>query len=331
MRTSDQTLVSQLIGFLRVPPVTLALIVAVVLVLPLLLASAVLRPAPDVAPRGLWRLAMAPALIAFILVIHPWLLARWRLAAEALRPLSRQPDIVDRIVMGFGPGAWIALIVAAALAIWISQTMAVVGWLYVYTVATNIALFGLMALAIHDGLRRTRHLKRVVAAGLALDLFDRQLLTPVARFGQGISLAFVGGICLSLIFQSAINLYSMQSLVIYAILVGVALTLFFSSIWSIHVALGVAQDRELALVRGHWSRSREAWLEHIARVDGAGDPEVAAKLYDRLVIFGTYERQVLEASTWPFDPKIVKQIAASLVAPVVIYGIKIAVGLPGPI
>jgi hypothetical protein len=332
MTTRNQTLVSRLIGFLPVPPVALALIVASVLVLPLLLVAHAPGQSAAVAPQGLWRLAMAPALIGFIIGVHPWLQRRWQLALEALRPLSRQPAIVDQAFMAFRPGAWVALLLAAALATWISQSMVVVGWLYVYTLATNIALFSLMALAIYDGLRRTRHLKRVVAAGLALDLFDRQLLTPLARFGQSVSLTFVGGICLSLLFQSAATLHTMQSLVIYAILIAVALTLSFSSIWSIHVALVVAQERELAIVRQHVSRSRAELRRHLAQVGSAASGEEhAARLYEPLVVFGTYERQVLEASTWPFDPKIVKQVAASLVAPIVIYGLKLAVGLSGPI
>jgi len=329
MNTRNQTLVNQLIGLLPVPPVALALIVAAVLVLPLLLVAYTQGPSAAVAPQGLWRLAMAPALIAFILGVHPWLQVRWRLAIDALRPLSLQPDIVDHAFMAFRLGAWVALLLGAALAIWISQSMPVTGWLFIYTLATNIALFSLMALAIYDGLRRTRQLKRVVAAGLTLDLFDRHLLTPLARFGQSVSLTFVGGICLSLIFQSAANLYSMQSLVIYSILIAVALTLFFSSIWSIHVALVVAQERELATIREHWSRSRDELRRHLEQAGSACGAEDAARLYEPLVVFGTYERQVLEASTWPFNPKIVKQVAASLVAPILIYGIKVAVGLSG--
>lgn len=328
MNTRNQTLVSQLIGYLAVPPVALALIVAAGLMLPLLLAVAARGPSAA-ASQGLWRLAMAPALIAFILGVHPWLQSRWQLAIDALRPLSRQPAIVDQALMEFGLGASVALLVGAALAIWISQSVPLAGWLFVYALATNIALFSLMALVIYDGLRRTRHLKRVVAAGLALDLFDRQLLTPLARFGQSVSLTFVGGICLSLLFQSAATLYTLQSLVIYSILVAVALTLSFSSIWSIHVALVVAQERELAVVRDHCRRSRDELRRHLAQASSASGAEGAAKLYHPLVVFGTYERQVLEASTWPFNPKIVKEVAASLVAPILIYGIKVAIGLSG--
>ncbi|HEU5296922.1 MAG TPA: hypothetical protein VFU71_19220 [Burkholderiaceae bacterium] len=329
MNTRKQTLVSRLIGTFPVPPVALALIVAAVLVLPLLLVAYAPGQSAAVALQNPWRLAMAPALIAFILGVHPWLQSRWRLAIDALRPLSQQPDIVDQAFMPFRLGAWVALLLGAALAIWISESMPVAGWLFIYTLTTNVALFGLMALVIYDGLRRTRHLKRVVAAGLALDLFDRQLLTPLARFGQSVSLTFVGGICLSLLFQSATTLYSMQSLVIYSILVAVALILSFSSIWSIHVALVDAQERELAIVRQHWGRARDELRRHLAQTGSACSAEDAARLYDPLVVFGTYERQVLEASTWPFNPKIVKQVAASMVAPILIYGIKVAAGLSG--
>ena len=329
MNKKNQTIVNQLIGLLAVPPLALANLVAAVLVLPLLLAAYAPGRSPGVAPQGLWRLAMAPAIIAFILGVHPWLQSRWRLAIDALRPLSRQPDIVDRASMAFDLGAWAALLLGAALAIWISQSTRLAGWLFVYALATNIAMFGLVALSIYDGLRRVRHVKRVVAAGLALDLFDRQLLTPLARFGQSVSLTFIGGISLSLLFQSAASLFTVESLVTYSIQIAVALTLFFTSIWSIHLALVAAQERELTAVRRHWSRSRGELRRHLAQAGSACRAEDAARLYDPLVVFGTYERQVLEASTWPFNPKIVKEVAASLVAPILIYGIKVALGLPG--
>ena len=38
---------------------------------------------------------------------------------------------------------------------------------------------------------------------------------------------------------------------------------------------------------------------------------------------------VLSASTWPFNPRIVRELVASLVAPILIYGLKIAMGLSG--
>lgn len=329
MNKSNQALASRLIGSRPGQAVALALGVAALLALPLALMAFARGQTDAAALQHLWRKAMAPALIGFILAVHPRLKSRSRLALDALRPLSLRPDILDHTFPAFGPGAWVSLLLGAGLAIWISASTPVSGWLLVYTFITNIALFGLMALTIRDGLRRTRHLRRVVAAGLALDLFDRQPLAPLARFGQSVSLTFVGGICLSLLFQSARTLYTVQALVIYSILITVALTLFFTSIWSVHVALVAAQERELATVRRHLSRARDRLRRQLAQAGPAFGTEDAARLYDPVVVFATYEQQVLEASTWPFDPKIVKQVVASLVAPVLIYAVKVAVGVSG--
>jgi hypothetical protein len=170
---------------------------------------------------------------------------------------------------------------------------------------------------------RTRRLTRVVRSGLQLDLFDRRSFTPLARWGQSVSLVFVGGTCLSLLFQSYETLYTVQSLVIYSIMVVVSLTLFFMSIWSIHDALVAAQERELAVVHHHWSEARSELKRKLAE----GGPREPAGLYEPIVVLGAYESQILAASTWPFNPKIVKELVASLVAPILIYGLKIAVGL----
>ena len=326
MNPKNQSLMDHLSGFSGLPRLSFTLIVAAVLTLPLLVAAfAYGRPDPAVA-QALWRLAIAPAIIVFVLLVHPWLRQRWLLAMAALRPLSGQPEVIDQGFAISRIGEWMALALGAAFGIWISRSWHIAPlWLVCYTVATQMVMFGLLALSIHDGMRRTRSLKQVVGAGLTLDLFDRQLLTPLARFGQSVSLTFVGGICLSLLFQSYETLNTLHSLVTYSILVVVALTLVVTSIWSIHTALLAAQARELAVVRRHWQQARSELLRRL----GDSSPEDAARLYDPLVVFGTYERQVLEASTWPFNPKIVKQLVASAAAPILIYGIKFAAGLSG--
>jgi hypothetical protein len=215
------------------------------------------------------------------------------------------------------------LLLGAAFSVWVTPWHFAVRWLLLYVFASNIVMFSLMALAIYDCLVRTRRLTRIVRSGLQLDLFDRRSLTPLTRWGQSVSLTFVGGTCLSLLFQSYETLYTVQSLVIYSIMIGVSLTLFFMSIWSIHDALVAAQQRELAVVREHWSRARSELKRKLAE-GAAVEP---AGLYEPIVVLGAYESQILAASTWPFNPKIVKELVASLVAPILIYGLKIAVGL----
>lgn len=324
MTTEPQSLVDQLVGYVGLSRLAVALVVGFLLALLLLLAAFSQGGLAMTGPWGLWKMGLEPTVIVYVLGIYPLLHRRWALAIDALRPLANRPELVEQALAVNRRGEWIALLLGAAFSVWITSSWPVEApWLRVYFVASNIVMFGLMALAIYDGLERTRRLTRVVRAGLQLDLFDRRLLTPLARWGQTVSLTFVGGICLSLLFQSYETLHTVHSLVIYSILVVVSLTLVFTSVWSIHDALVAAQQRELAIVHQHWVLARSELKRKLAE-GGQGD---VAGLYDPMVVLGAYESQVLAASTWPFNPKIVKELVASLVAPFLIYGLKIAMGL----
>ena len=170
---------------------------------------------------------------------------------------------------------------------------------------------------------RSRHLAAHSRSGLALNVFDGHLLTPFAQWGQSVSLVFVGGISLSLLFQSSASLRSIEGVIVYGSLVVVALTLFFMSMWTIHVALAKAQDEELATVRRDLVSAREALLRHRA-CEPAGPVQDA---YLPVVVLGLYERQVLDASTWPFNPAIVGRVFASAAAPLGVYLLKLAFGV----
>jgi hypothetical protein len=323
MNTKPQSLVDQLVDYLGLP--RFAFVAIVVSLLALLWASAVFTQdgLAMVSSRSLWQMGLEPTLIIYILGIYPWLQRRFALAIDALRSLSSQPEIIDAVHARNRRGELIAMLLGAAFSLWVTGSWRIESaWMRLYLITANIVLFGLMALAIYDGAERTRRLARLVRAGLQLDLFDRQLLAPMARWGQTVALTFVGGICLSLIFQSYETLHSVRSLVIYSILIGVSLTLFFTSVWSIHMALIAAQQRELAVVRQHWALARDELKRKLAE----GEQTDVAGLYNPTVVLGAYESQVLAASTWPFNPKIVKEVLASLVMPFLIYGLKIALG-----
>lgn len=326
MNTRPQSLVDQLVGYVGLTRLAFAL--AVVCLLVLLLFGAVFAHGglPVDGRWGFWKMGLAPAVIIYIFAIYPPLHRRWTVAVDALRPLANRPELVDQAHAVNRHGEWTALLLGAAFSVWVTNPSQFSGrWLLLYVFASNIVMFSLMALAIYDCLVRTRRLTRIVRSGLQLDLFDRRSFTPLARWGQSVSLTFVGGTCLSLLFQSYKTLYTVQSLVIYSIMVAVSLTLFFTSIWSIHGALVAAQQRELAVVHQHWNNARSELKRKLAE-GAAGEP---AGLYQPIVVLGAYEIQVLAASTWPFNPKIVKELVASLVAPILIYGLKIAVGLSG--
>jgi hypothetical protein len=116
---------------------------------------------------------------------------------------------------------------------------------------------------------------------------------------------------------------SMEGVLVYGCLIVVAMTLFFMSMWTIHVALAKAQDKDLATVRRDLTVAREALVHHRA-CETAG---VVRDAYLPVVVLGVYEQQVLDASTWPFNPTIVGRVFASVVAPLGVYLLKLAFGI----
>ena len=299
MNTGPRSPIEKLLAHLGLS--RLAFIIAVACLLVLLLFGVVLMHGWLAVGglRGLWKMGLEPAIIIYILGISPLLQRRWALAIEALRPLADRPELVDQAHALNKHGVRAALLVGAAFAVWITYPWAVDDrLLLLYVLASNIVMFSMLALSIYEGLVRSRRYTRIVRAGLHLDLFDRVSLAPLARWGQIVSLSFVGGTTLSLLFQSYEDLSKVHSLVVYAILVVVSLTLFFTSIWSVHDALVAAQQRELTIVHQHWSNARNELKLKLAE-GAAGD---AARLYEPIVVLGAYESQILAASTWPFNP-----------------------------
>jgi len=324
--TVHQSLLAGLEGLLGSRYVRFSVLLAVGLVLLLLLAAYAQGARGHVLGTAVWSLGMSPTMIVYILLVHPPMRRRWQQAMESLHALAPTAGGAVPEAPVSHRGEWLAMLVGAVFGLVVAQDVpGAEGWLRAYSIATSVLVFALLAGVIYGGLARTRHLAARSRAGLELDVFDAHLLTPFARWGQSLSLAFVGGISLSLLFQSYRSLHSVEGLVIYGSLIIVALTLFFMSVWTIHVALAKAQKKELDRVRRDLAAARELMHRH-ASSDVARTRE---DFYLPVVVCGIYEKQVSDAPTWPFNPTIVRQLLASVVAPLCVYGFKLALGLGG--
>jgi hypothetical protein len=302
------------------------LVLAVVLLT--LLALAVLAESAKGYRPGTatWVLGLGPTMIVYILVVHPPMYRRWRHALHSLQALAPAADDAVPSRPSGVRGEWVAVVLGASIGLGLARyTPGFDGWLQLYLEATNAMMFALLAPVVYSGLARTRQLAARSRDGLELDVFDGHLLTPFARWGQVLSLSFVGGICLSLLFQSYQSLHSLAGVLIYGSLTVAALSLFFTSVWAIHVALAKAQARELANVQRDLAAARDALRRH-----WAGNPAgTLVDAYLPAVACGIYETQVRGASTWPFNPTIVRQLFASAAAPLFVYLLKLAFGIGG--
>ncbi len=326
MESKHQSLLARLEGYLGRRYLWLTLVLALVLTLLLalaLFAEGAIESRPGAA---LWMLGLNPTMTVYILIVHPMMHRRWRHAMHSLQALAPGAGGAGAQKPASHRSEWVAMSLGAVFGLVLARGMpGAEGWLRLYSEATSALMFALLASVIYGGLVRTRQLAAHSGHGLELDVFDAHLLTPFARWGQSLSLAFVGGISLSLLFQSYQSLRSIGSVIIYGSMIIVSLTVFFMSVWAIHVALAKAQERELARVRRDLLAAREA-LHRYWAADPAG---AVLDAYLPVVACGIYERQVLDTSTWPFNPTIVRQLFASAAAPLGVYVLKLGFGIGG--
>jgi len=326
MASENESLLAQLHSLLGSRYVRFVVVLAFALIVLLALAAWAQGVHGPRARAAVWLPGLNPVMIVYIFIVHPLMQQRWQRAMESLRALAPGAVGAGRRKPVSNRDEWIAMLVGLPVGVVVARNMpGLDGWLRLYSEATGALLFALLAAAIYGSLARSRHLAAHSRAGLELDVFDGHLLTPFAQWGQSLTLVFVGGISLSLLFQSSQTLRSMEGVVIYGSLIVVALTLFFTSVWTIHVALAKARDKELARVRRDLVAAREAF-----RRDRTEAPAGAVEdAYLPVVVCGIYEKQVLAASTWPFNPTIVGRVFASAVAPLSVYVLKLAFGVGG--
>jgi hypothetical protein len=100
-------------------------------------------------------------------------------------------------------------------------------WLKSYVLVTYLIMFGLLGWLVYDGLNSTVRRNRLNRQQLNIDIFDTEKLAPFARSSLSASLAFIGGISLSIPCQPVESLIEWENIVVYAVLFVVAILLFF--------------------------------------------------------------------------------------------------------
>jgi hypothetical protein len=316
----------------RLPWYGTTAVFATVLILLLVLAAYLDGDFGQLSSWGFWRgLLDSPVLIIYILVVYPFMWRLWQRAVHAFPPLMPIGDSASKRPMEVPvPNRrreWTALFIGAAFVLLLSQPWSwglSSGeiWRQVYEIVTFALLFGLLAWLVYIGLSQTRYIARLSRQELRLDIFEPGVLAPIAHWSLGTSLAFIGGISLSLVFQTRQSLMMWQSITIYAVLLGATVLLFFMSLWSTHKAMARAKKLELELAQKHLTAAYRELKERVTqdRMEGV------EKLYTTLTAWSTYERQSKEASTWPFNASIIRRLAVSGLLPGLVYLIRFLFG-----
>ena len=278
---------------------------------------------------GFWRSNLVgPVMITYTLVVFPFMARLFEHAIQAFRSISPMDESdFNRLAAEINrPNRrwelavlFIGAVFPLLLNIPWNGTMSDDTWLKVYQLILSMLLFSLLGWLIYDTIVRTMRIARLSRQDLRLDIFNTRLLSPVAVWSLGVALAWVGGISLSLIFQTWEGITHWQTITIYAILVSATVLVFLLSTWSTHNAIVTIKKRELSLA---WNNLATASRELKSRTE-QNRKEGMPELSYTITAWAAQHKLVKESSTWPFDASIVRSLAASMLAPVIIFLIKL--------
>ena len=273
-------------------------------------------------------------LIPYILMVSTFM---WRLrirAIQAFRPLlAVDSDAFDRLAAkASAPNRrweWVSVLIGVGLVVAMGQPWnlpwgAGLLWQSVYLVIAGTLMNSMLFWLVYDTLASTVRIARLSRQAMKIDiLFNTELLMPIARWSLGIAVGWVGGISLSLVFQTQESLLKGQTITLYAILVGVTVLGFLLSMWSTRNTIAKVKRRELVLARKHLAAASLELKDRTAQ----GRIEGMEGLSSTMASWATYQKLVQDTPTWPFDVNIMRRLLASTIAPVLVYLAKILSGL----
>jgi hypothetical protein len=262
-----------------------------------------------------WRGALLyPAISAYVLLSQPAVRRLLEAALQALRPLVLTDDETFARLVAEEPlfnrrNQWLAFGIGAAFTLLFRPWEYFPFWLTLYGLVGAALTYGLLGWFVYGTATASR-----LGAGwdVAVDanVFELKTLEPVARWGLGIALSYVGGITLSLLLVPQIPRRP-ETIVIYAVLTAVPLLAFFSSMASTHRMMAAAKEQELATVRSSLGAASRA-LKQCAE---EGRTEEMQVLFELIAGWGAYEKQVEAVPDWPYTAQIRRSLLASALLP----------------
>jgi hypothetical protein len=309
-----------------------AFLLTLVLVLFLVMAAFLDGQIDSLGGWDFWRQFIgAPVIVAYIFVIYPYMWRLGRNAMDTFRQLQPTDNTENTHTIVCTPRRrWEWASIVAGVLFWVLLQQAwgwdwgVDGWwLYLYALVCFSILFGLLGWLIYVSIVESRNLNRLSRQKLDLDIFNTSALIPVARASLSTSFAFLGGISLSLIFQTVDSLLVWSNIAIYAVLVAATLLIFFFSIWSTHRTMAMTKQDELSLARTELEKA----IRRLKESSLVEQSQELSDLHSAVAAWGTYERHVREAREWPFNATILRRLAASTLIPALVYLLKVFLGI----
>ena len=276
------------------------------------------------------RYAFFAVAVAYMLVMLPVVKRLAEQAVESADPLRSGHEPLRKELSVDHRRETIVLLVGfvtafPAMQLWLGGEPARIWtqWTTWYFVATGLASNLLFPWMVYLAILRGLHIAHLCKHELQIDLFQAEQLAPFARLSQFSAIGLIGFIALSLPLQTLELLRATPTIVSYSVLLTGAVLSFFITLRPIHRALVLSQTGKLAVIRTNLLQVRtelDVYASQSSTVDNT-------QLHARYAAWSFYELQVKDASTWPFDHKMVKQVLGSTLVPLSVYLLKLTGGM----
>ena len=323
-------LLEYIVAWTRLPWYVVTGIITVIFLLFLLLTVYLDGP---LAERLDWEHLRGPllptAIVIYVLVIYPAMVRLRDRAIASLAQLiptnsnanhpfvanlfsSRKRWELTSILVGMGCGFFFTQPWR-----WVDRPLAA------YAASTDILMFGILGLLVFDSMNSTLRISQLARHHIKVDIFATRELVPVANWSLGIALAFVGGISIGIAFQPIDNLLQKMNIILNGSLILVAIVVFFLSMWNTRTAIVRAKRTELAVIRKNLdSGFRELRDKRTNNIALSMDT-----VFTEIAVWAAYEQRIQEVSEWPYNARIVRRLAASVLVPGVVYLLKLLFGI----
>lgn len=275
----------------------------------------------DLIDRGIWRgMLVSPAVIIYILAVGPPVARMQARVLKSFRPAVLVDD--DRFAHLVSEAAHIRpareiIVFAAGAAIGIFSVVGNpsfgISWLAVYWLLTTAAMYGLLAVIVYGSLASTRVTTTLLRQPLRIDPFDVASFEAIGHQSLVLSLVFVGGITLSLLFfvNQPEALRDIRFWLFYIPLVLVTVLIFFANMYPTHRVLAGAKARETEAVQRHLQRAFRNLVERLEdNLDAGG-------LAAEISALAAYDQRLQMVRTWPYNTAMLRALFVSTLVPAI--------------
>ena len=283
---------------------------------------------------GTWRvILLASTAIIYNLLVVPVFSSTDDQIAAGVRPLSQLSDeqyaaLVANAVATRPRMEWLAFGIGVVAQLALFGLPDTVQPLELYIFLAFLFMFGTMGWLIYRALASTRLSRKLSRQPLNVDVFDITPFEPIGRHSLHLVMVFIGGIVISLIFVVRWEgILKWEDIVIYIAVIGVAVLVFFLSMWPAHKLLAKTKQSR---VQDATLTISGAYHELMAlREQNKSTTEVESKITSWAML----ENRLKVTRTWPYNTEMLRRLVLTVLTPIAvgiskIVGVLIASGRP---